>query len=358
MLKGLKLFLLLLIPTFLMGQETSSQTYTAFDGTKFSIGDTILIGVGSRRDNFLESLYILETNKDNKMPNTNVIIKKIITVSSKIIFKVKPLNQFFNFDLDINTALLNSEIILNKNEFRKRGWERTFSYKPLTDTTAFLYFIRTSKDTISKYAKEYLFLYDRTTYDNIRLDEFEFKKGLRNAQKTIQEKFNQIDTNTIHYVATSFTVADYDFDNQSFALLSNKVPWEGGAAIKSHRKEKEYSLNKEGQNVSQTNVSLLFQNFKEFSTFKISENEASSFLKRKKDTNGNVDRTVYVSIAFKLKSGSKIVSKENPKSNIFFINWYGDNSKYICYINAEIKEIYVYDNQNYLYNVLGSKLKR
>ena len=91
---------------------------------------------------------------------------------------------------------------------------------------------------------------------------------------------------------------------------------------------------------------------------KINENEASSFLKRKKDADGNVDRTVYVSMAFKLKSGSKVVSKDNPKSNSLYINWYGDNSKYICYINAEIKEMYVYDNLNYLYNVLGSKLKR
>ena len=265
MIKELKLFLLLLIPTILMGQET--KTYTAFDGTKFSVGDTVLIGVGSRSNYFLESIYIIPTSKEYKMPNTNAVIKKIMTVDNKTIFKIKPLNQIFNFDLEINTALLNNEIILNKSEFRKKGWERTFSYKPLLDTTAFLYFIRTSKDTISKFAKEYIFLYDRTTYDNIRLDEFEFKKGLRNAQKTIQEKFNQIDTNKIYYITTTFTVADYDFDNQSFELLANKLSWEGAASVKAHRKDKEYSLNKEGYNVSQTNVALFFSNFKEFSSF-------------------------------------------------------------------------------------------
>ena len=357
MFKKLKSLLLLFIPTLVMGQEISSQSYTAFDGTKFSVGDTILIGFGSNYDYTLTSLYIDFMHKNNKMFNTNAVIKKIISSNNNTIFKVRPSNQIVNFDFEINSALLNSEIILNKKEFRKKEWEKTFSYKTFTDTTAFLYYIKASKDTISKYSKEYLFLFDRTTYDNIRLDEFEFKKGLRNAQNTIQDKFSKIDTSKTYFIGCSFEVADYDFDKQSFELISNNVKWDGTALVKIHRKEKEYSLNKEGYNVSQTNVGLLFSNFQDFSSFSINENDASSFIKRKKDKEGNINRTVYATIAFKLKIGTKIVSKENSKTNINYLNWYRDNSKYNCYVNAEIQEMIIYDSKNYVYNKLGSKLK-
>lgn len=358
MIKRLIFFITLIIPAILLGQETSLQSYTAFDGTKFSVGDTILIGIGSGDDHVLQSLYLDPAIKNIKLPNTNMVIKRIMTINNNTIFKVKAPSNITSYALDINLALKKNEIILNKTEFKKMAWKRTYTYNSFTDTTAFLYFIKVSKDTITKFSKEYLYLYDRTTYDNIRLDEFEFKKGLRNAQKTIQEKFSQIDTIKTYFITVPFIVSDYDFENQSFGLLGdNGYKWEGGVAVKKHWQKQDLSQNKEGYVVNQTNVSLFFINYKEFINFKIGEDEASSFLKRKKDEDGHINRTVYITIAFNLRNGSKIGSNDNTKlrQESFSSNWYLQSSKYNCFINAEIKEMYVYDSPNFIYNVLGFK---
>ena len=125
------------------------------------------------------------------------------------------INSLFNFFIDIDNAILYDEIANCNNIYFESSWgEKNF----LTDSIAYLLYITKEPEITKELAKEYLYLFNRSKYNLIREDEFEFHKGIKETQNQLNEIISQIDTNIIYTILFDDFVDNYNFDLEAFPI--------------------------------------------------------------------------------------------------------------------------------------------
>jgi len=314
-----------------------SQSYTAIDGTEFTVGDSILIGLPSYESLTGKKSYrfIKSYDADSKSYQN---VKKAIHYKYFPIKEIKDVSERFMRDFDENAKLiefgelgfLKTSYYVDINSAIKSG-EIMLAFNPnynkskiLTDTLAFIFYANVSDRPIESFAKDYLIRFKKELYKNTHEDEFEFQKSLSIAKKEMENIYTKIDFTQEFSIFTKLDVENYDFDRNGFPI---KIEELSVRAIKHSIYTEESSLE------------IDFLNFNKFNFINIESEKANSFVKRRKDNLGNIDRTVYLRINFNLVK--EIEGKESKKETIY----------------GEINSVEYYDFEHCQYNWLGTSLK-
>jgi hypothetical protein len=321
-----------IILTIFISSNLFSQSHTAFDGTVFTVGDSIIVGLP---DNSKSFEYIKSYDADSKRyrnVRNNIIYNK---------FPIKGIHKnterfqssFYNDDatliefgktgflgisyyVDIDNAIKYGEIILSVNPKYTKN-------TALVDTIAYIYHAKISGNPIDDYKKEYLYRFKRELYLQTHEDEFDYQKSLNIAKNEMQQTIDNFDFNQEFSVLTRMQVGNYDFDKNGFPLS-----------------EEQMVLSLVDMNIflDYKSVDIFFPNYPEFTFVQVDSELANSFVKRRKDNNGNVNRTVFLLINFNLIEKGENIDQE-LKGNI---------------ILGEIKSIEFYDFKHCNYNWLGT----
>jgi hypothetical protein len=324
--------ILIIIFSILNSLNLLSQSHTAFDGSTFTVGDSIIVGLPSNTSSFE---YIKSFDADikgykevrknivyNKFPikgihqNTERFRKDFYNENATIIEFGKTGFLGISYYADIDNAIKKGEIVLSVNPSFSKN-------KVLNDTLAYIYHAKTSGNSIDSYKNEYLYRFKRELYQKTHQDEFEYQKSLSIAKKEMQETIDNFDFIQDFTVLTSLNVGNYNFDNSVFPLTEEQLI---------------LSIVELNPFLQYKSVNLYFPNYNEFSYIVIDSESANSFVKRRKDRFGDVNRKVYLKISFNLVEKSDDIGQE-LKDNI---------------IIGKIKSIEFYDFDHCNYNWLGT----
>jgi hypothetical protein len=334
-----KLFLsvcFLFILTCTYSQKTEPKTYVAFDNSTFKQGDSLYIGYndGYQKFDYIKEYYINQYDKGfRKIPATVVGKKfKILDIytggylnsydTSTVVLKIGEKGLLgLKLFVDINNAIRTGEVIVNTDP----QWRTTMSIQQFSDSIALLYKIKQSQQAPSNYALEYLQRLNEKNYDKYREDEFELENQKQITTNKIKENVATMSDTTMYYTDIELTLDNYDFETMSFPI---------------GRFNEYYKINKYlGENSPETD--LVFINQNNFAKFAVDKFTANSFIKRRKDRHGNIDRTVFARVYFKSTKVSAITKSRYV------------NSAYSNYIFGTIYHIYFFDFKNRVYNYIG-----
>jgi hypothetical protein len=238
----------------------------------------------------------------------------------------------------------------------------------LTEPTAFAYFVKDAKMSPDLLVEEYLYRYMHNLYKTSHDDEFESQNALSRAKEQLVQNIEQCDTAKIfsvregikNYSYVSITeyialnLGNYDFVNKGFPLQEKQLEFE---IIQSEEDD-----NALLSIIKFASIDIVFLNFKDFRFVKVPENEASALLKRRKGTNGEVDRKVYATIIFSIVKSEIIKPKPSKKTSKKtdleqVMDLLGDDStkehpRRVLY--GKIESIELYEFQKYRYNWIGT----
>ena len=334
-----KIFLSICFTTILIGsyaQKIETKTYVAFDNSTFKQGDSLYIGYndGYQTFDYIKEYYVNQYAKGFKKIPANVIGKKfkILDIyvggylnsydTSTVVLKIggKGLlgSKFF---VDINSAIRTGEVIINLSP----QWRTNMSIQQFNDSIALLYKAKQSQQTPSNYALEYLRRLNEKKYDKYREDEFELENQKQISTNKIKEGIASMNDTTTYYTDIELTLDNYDFETMSFPI---------------GRFNEYYKINKYlGENFPETD--LVFVNQNNLAKLAVDKFTANSFIKRRKDRYGNINRTVFARVYFR---NTKVPSI--AKSTYI-------NSAYGYYVFGTISRIDFFDFKNRVYNYIG-----
>lgn len=304
-----------------------SQSTTAFDGTVYNVGDTIIFGKILRPkigylsikeynlqtklyqnltvDNFWKQALIIDIIKDKKIFNSE---DDILVVGKK---------GLLGFKMFINTkyAILYGEILARYNKTYRVDVVST----EMTDSLSFYANLNYNNiDLDNKIIDEYLREFDKN-YKQYSKDEFEYNKVVSEILPKIELKEKEIELGQDYYVFHKATVGEYDFKKNIFPIV--------------------YSFGEEvvfGNHylIGNTNIrKVKFENCNQLTELNIDIDNANKFIKRRKTASGNIDRNIYLKVIF------RIIQDKKEKSN--------------GVIYCDIQKIEVYDFEHRIYNLLG-----
>jgi hypothetical protein len=316
-----KILLLLLTTTFSFGQTSKikfSEPYKTASGIILTPGDTLTIGFKSQSFNSMFN-YLFDINFKNSFTESatgrKVTIKHFRreTIDGKqvIIVVIPPQPETgLNAYVDIEKALEHGEIFSSQSQFIKSRNAKLFIKEPL------LYFIKAFEKEPANYAREFLYRFDRTTFNKVKEDEFELGKILRKTSQQIENTVDSLDFKTTYAITIKVELSEYDFEKKGF-------PFRLPEAI---------TVLDKGFSEDKTAVYLVISNSIIFQNLKMSEEQAKIFVQKRKDRYGNVDRTVYVKVnffaedkisTFKSNSGD---TREGITGTVTSLEFYGNKN--------------------------------
>lgn len=323
------LILLLTLSTQLIAQDDS---YTTFDGSKFSEQDSITLGYPSGYNSYrsIKEYYYqnkysngykeVKSNLNNlKLPIIDIYRSSKVFYNDKVIIKVgekgllKP-----KYHIDIESAVQNGEVVVKSNK------KTSLIATVMSENLAFANFHKLNGNTPRSDREEYLFRFQNDIYDKTHEDEFQYQSALKNAEKELIQTADKLDTSIIYLINTSVNLQKYDFDNEGFPINEKEASF--------------YLLKNVSRIWNNSNrdfkpIHLSLDNFKNFTFLMLSPESSESFISRRKDNYGNVDRKVYVKIFYKLRTAS-----ETDELKKMF---------------GEVIKIEVYEFENFQGNFLG-----
>jgi hypothetical protein len=169
-------------------------------------------------------------------------------------------------------------------------------------------------------------------YDNTREDEFDYHNSLNQAKSELTNNLKKIDFNKQFSINTKLSIGNYNFENHGFLLNEEKLNFNLVEKVKTifTNAKSEYPP-----------IDIVFPNFEDFRFLEIEPDYANSFLKRRKDDYGNIDREVYVKLNFNIVN----LTQEEKNS----LKQYSGNLLF-----GKISSIEVYEYKNFKYNWLGT----
>lgn len=311
------------------------QSFKTFDGQNFNVGDTIQIGVSTYENEFKDIHSVTYQKNYVCQPLKKYVIIRIDPNDAKfkqfwknnnaVRIDIAPKKGFFSLPsiINLDEAIRDGEVILKINSNRL-----TQKDDLLDEKLSFLFFCKQSKLPLKLFSKEYLYRFQNDVFTQTHEDEFEFQNSLSKAEKSLEVDLDKADTSKIYSIVSTIELGNYDFDKQAFAFDI-------------HNSSFELLHNVPSPFASLPSISISFKNSSEQAYLQIPSAEANSFLKRRKNYEGRIDRTAYVVINFKLS-----------QTPIKDINDYPTKSSY--WLNAELKNIEFYDSKTFLYNWLGT----
>lgn len=317
-------------------QKPESKSYVAFDNSIFRQGDSLYIGYnnGYQKFEYIKEYYVNQYDKGFRKVPSNIVGKKfkILDIyvggylnsydTSTVVLKVGEKGLLgLKLFVDINNAIRTGEVIINLCP----EWRANMSIQQFSDSVALLYKVKQSQQAPSNYALEYLRRLNQKNYDKYREDEFELENQKQITTNKIKANVAIMSDTTTYYTDIELTLDNYDFETMSFPI---------------GRFNEYYKINKYlGDNFPETN--LVFVNQNNLAKFAVDKSTANSFIKRRKDRYGNIDRTVFARVYFKSTKVPAIA-----KSTYV-------NSVYSYYIFGTICHIDFFDFKNRAYNYIG-----
>lgn len=323
---------------------TICQEYEAFDGTVYKVGDSVLIGFNTGY-NYYDN--ISELHVDQYGSSYQDVKKDISFKKYKIKSVGKDANLADKLYEDENTIFLT---IGTRGYFKEEYYviledairsgeivsriipenQRT-NYKRFSDTLSLLYYIKTTIIPVDKFKEEYLYRYINDLYTKTKEDEFEYHNALQTSKKEIEKKIQLLDFNTSYSISTTLNLDNYDFEYNGFKITNETLSFKlVKAKTSTWGAPNDYPA-----------ISIVFPNYDKFRFISVYPQYANSFVKRRKDKYGNVDREVYARINFKILNVDDSERHANDR--------YSDNL-----LTGKIESIELYEFNNYLYNWIGT----
>ncbi len=189
-------------------------------------------------------------------------------------------------------------------------------------------------------SKEYLFKNYRSQYNQNREDEFSLHTLLNDKKNEIKEKVTSVDTTQVYLLPVIQKFGSYDFDNNSFPIV-----WKGDIArILKDRDENWIAKDINNEGTDLTNLNLYFDNTADFQSFPISSEKAKIIVDKRKEFNGDVDRSLYMAVQFKIKT----------LANDAFYEANGISEKSKKYFIAHIERIDFFEDDTFMYHYLST----
>lgn len=328
--------------------EKSLSPYTSDGGFVYRVGDTLTIGNAADfgKEKFS---YFFSNNRHNAPMSVTTEIEstgKILDWRfSRVLIKqfrvfdgttYAVIDKLFGYQFDIENALKSGELVNQKHaEILK------VRAPILTNEKAYLEYYKRDTLVNKDQIKEFMYLMDHSTYKNVREDEFEFNKQLKTTKKQMQSY--EVDTSQIFAVAFTDKVGNYDFDRSGFPIVWNN----NGAQILSDTYETFSSEDINNERVELTNLRIRFLNTNDFNFLPLNEDKANKLVKRRKNSNGDVDRTVYMAIFMKIKK----LSTEDVEGTLFGMFTFKKETQFLV---CEIVSIDIFEDKTPSYNWLNS----
>lgn len=305
-----------------------SQSHTAYDGSTFTVGDSIKIGIAS--GNIGSYLYIHNSSLRRISYNQykqKYLIKRIHPNSSRHGFAGSPTVievgtrglLGITYHISIDNAIRNGEVILKE-------YPNKILSNPISPQQTFAYNVNTTKS--DSYEEEYLIRFHNDEYKKKRNNEFEFNSLLRRSREEVNKIYSETDYSQTFTTFMEVELGDYDFNEQAFFLeIRELAPRLLPLILQMGQKD----LNA---------IAVYFTNYDEFKKLSINEEEAHSFIKRRTSERGAINRKVYIRIEYKLTEEEFDVKYLNTDKTEFF--------------SAKIKRIAFFDHKSGEYNWLGT----
>jgi hypothetical protein len=335
------LFLLLLNSCFVLGfsQNTEPKVYITFDNSKFVQGDSIYLGYYSGYEKFdyvKEFYYNGQYDKGYRR-----VSGKLVDTKHKILDIYKDVNAIWDTSayiievgetgflkgyklyININQAIKNGEIVLSQSPFKVANRK----LEEFSDSIAFLFRVKQSSKPVGDFALEYLYRFKNKTYEKYKQDEFELDNQKQIATETLKTLVSKIIDTTTYFLDLELSFDNYDFSTLSFPV--------GGYGDYYKVIESTWAYHPE--------TGLVFVNQKELNRVAVDKPIANSFIKRRKNKYGEIDRKVYARIYFK----NVVIPSNAPARSSF------SESNYRNFLFGAIYKIEFFDFKNRNYNYIG-----
>lgn len=319
-----------------------NRSYTAFDNSVFTIGDSIIIGIP--RGYFSSNRYFYNIKEPKvqggtvyyERANTNISFKKYLIkkfysdIDGEKFSKGTPIIEVgkkgflgVSYYIDIESALKDGEIISSLEPFNNKN------ILQINDSIAIINKIYLSGLSAKSFSNEYLYRLRNPTYTKVQNDEFDLNNALSSAQKEIEKSLLNFSNETTYYIETELNIGNYDFSTSTFPIEK----W-----------NRDFRLLKLTLNPNTPELFSIFGNLDAIKNIPVNPHLANSFIKRRKDSYGNINRTMYAKVYFNFVK----IPKENLIQSAY------TNNEYHYYVFAKISKVDFFDSEHCLYNFLGS----
>ena len=319
-------------------QKSEPKTYVVYDNSTFSQGDSLYIGFksGYKQFDYIKEYYFRGLHdKGFRKVVSNIVGKKFKILD---IYKEGFLDSYdtstavveigekgllgLKLYVDINNAIRTGEVIINLSP----NYHANMSIKNFSDSIAFLCKVKNSQLPPLNFSLEYLRRFNEKNYDKYHEDEFELDNQKQISTNKIKKDIAIMSDTTMYYTDIELNLDNYDFSTMSFSVEF----------------EKYYRIlpNIAGRF---TETNLVFVNQNDFSMLPADKSIANSFIKRRKNNNGYINRTTFARVYFK----NTPIPADAP-SKLHYIN-----DGYQDYLFGTISRIEFFDFKNRLYNYIG-----
>lgn len=322
--------------TCVYAQNAEPKAYVAFDNSIFRQGDSLYIGYksGYKQFEYIKEYYFKGLYDKGFINTTSNIVGKKFKIldiynggylnsydTSAVVLKIGEKGLLgLKLYVDINNAIRKGEVIINLCP----QWSSNEKIPNFSDSIAFLYKIKQYQQPPMNFSLEYLRRFNEKNYEKYREDEFELENQKQMSINKIKEGIASMNDTTTYHTDIELSLDNYDFSTMSFP-----VGFEKYFTI----------LRNIGGIFPETN--LVFINQNNFSKLAVEKSIANSFIKRRKNIFGNINRTVFARVYFKY-----VTISTNAKST--YVNSYGRD-----FIFGTISRIEFFDLKNRLYNYIG-----
>ena len=204
--------------------------------------------------------------------------------------------------------------------------------KVMNADAGFFIYLNGSKTKITEddyliYAKGF----EEENYNKYRNDEFEWHEQFQIMKKNFDKKIQEADLSSTYTIVTSVDFGDYDFTNEGFPVsISADTFFPLG-------KNSSYWVRSNSGTVFSKQTALKLNDFHKYNFFKYAKNDAKTFLQTRKNSYGNVDRSVTLMISYKVASYDSAEYKNFEKIAL--------SNDYLPVV-GNIENIEVYDASN------------
>lgn len=313
----------------------NAQDHEALDGIIYRVGDSVTIGINSGYKSYddIKERY----SSGYRDVKKNLAFKRYLI---KSIRKGGELAEKMYWDSDdilmrfgtkgflgedyyarINNAIKSGEIISRLPT--EGNW---IENKKLNDSIAFAYFVKSTSIPTEKFSEEYLYRFMNDLYKSSHEDEFEYHNSISKAKKELASILPNVDFSIDFSLYTTFYLDNYDFENKGFLIRAENPKYEVTKAVNWSK----YPA-----------IHIVFPEFEKYRFVSIDPEMANSYVKRKKDKYGDVDRKVYAKINYKIVDvgEAKLDLDSRYSGNLLF---------------GKISSIELYEFENYYYNWIGT----
>jgi hypothetical protein len=323
--------------------NSNNKSLTLFETVTFKVGDSISVGVPSaylccknKVFDYIKELELSGTSTYYVNSNINTALTKFLITN---VYKENNYSHRFDEGTDIiefgskglfgkkyyaaaASAILHGELMISPKPYYHE-------YQSFSDSLAFLFKVKTSKNPTKIFSEEALYRFHYEDYEKYKNDEFDFNGAVNKAFQELEPLVTNLSYDETYSTRVKMEIGNYDFQNSSF-------PINGWGAF-------EFGTFSSHKDIIFTKNNLVFINPENFSLIPVPVNMANNFIKRRKDEYGLIDRSIFAKIFFKI-----VNLPENSPASEKYRNG-GINS----YIFAKIIKIELYDFKHCMYNFLG-----